>query len=63
MHDVAKHHAEQEGERHAGQKRGVRLLVVRNAVGVDDLLENVGELRCAETGRHCKFFVDFAVLD
>jgi hypothetical protein len=41
VHHISKHHAKEERERDARKKSGVRLFVVRDAVGVDDVLERL----------------------
>mmetsp|Transcript_1373 Transcript_1373/g.3644 ORF Transcript_1373/g.3644 Transcript_1373/m.3644 type:complete len:404 (-) Transcript_1373:975-2186(-) len=49
--DVAVHHAEDERERHDGQQRRISLLIPRDAIGIDDLLEGLGVLVRADIGR------------
>mmetsp|Transcript_1374 Transcript_1374/g.3654 ORF Transcript_1374/g.3654 Transcript_1374/m.3654 type:complete len:673 (-) Transcript_1374:156-2174(-) len=51
MADVAVHHAEDERERHDGQQRRISLLIPRDAIGIDDLLEGLGVLVRADVGR------------
>ncbi len=43
MSNIAEHHTEQEWENRDGIKGWVDLLVARDTVGVDDLLEGGGE--------------------
>ena len=48
--DVSVHHAEDEREADRGEKGGVRLLVLGDAIGVHDILEGAGVLVRADVG-------------
>lgn len=48
---VPEHDGEEEGEGDDGEDGGIHLPVCRHTVGVNQLLEGVGELICPEEGR------------